>query len=92
MVPPPKTDIDALILFEQRVNLVNGPVILLQLARILVPLHLSDGYPVSFQGGDILWWLARCCCFICPSWVSSFNEGRFVMQRTQVTTRSQAQT
>ena len=46
-----KTDIDALILFEQRVNLINGPVILLQLARILVPLHLSDGYPVVVQGG-----------------------------------------
>ena len=45
-----RTDIDALILFEQRVNLVNGPVILLQLARILVPLHLSDGYPVAVQG------------------------------------------
>ena len=48
--PHPKTDIDALILFEQRVNLVNGPVILLQLARILVPLRLSNFYPVSVQG------------------------------------------
>ena len=46
-----KTDIDALILFEQRVNLINGPVILLQLVRILVPLQLSDGYPVVVQGG-----------------------------------------
>ena len=46
-----KTDIDALILFEQRVNLVNGPVILLQLLRIIVPLHLSNGFPVAVQGG-----------------------------------------
>ena len=52
MVPSPnKTDIDALILFEQRVNLVNGPVILLQLARILVPLQLTNFYPGSTQGG-----------------------------------------
>ena len=45
-----KTDIDALILFEQRVNLVNGPVILLQLVRFLVPLHISNLYPVTVQG------------------------------------------
>ena len=44
-----KTDIDALILFEQRVNLVNGPVILLQLVRLVVPLHISNLYPVTAQ-------------------------------------------
>ena len=30
---PHKTEIDDLILFEQQVNLVNGPVILMQLLR-----------------------------------------------------------
>ena len=44
-----KTDIDALILFEQRVNLVNGPVILLQLVRLVVPLHISNLYSVTAQ-------------------------------------------
>ena len=31
--PHKKTEIDDLILFEQQVNLVNGPVILMQLLR-----------------------------------------------------------
>ena len=30
---PHKTEIDDLILFEQQVNLVNGPVVLMQLLR-----------------------------------------------------------
>ena len=47
-----KTDIDALILFEQRVNLINAPVILLQMVRILVPLRLTNGYPAAVQGGQ----------------------------------------
>ena len=47
-----KTDIDALILFEQLVNLINAPVILLQMVRILVPLRLTNGYPVAVQGGQ----------------------------------------
>ena len=66
----PKTDIDALILFEQRVNLVNGPVILLQLARILVPLHLTNFYPGSTQGGHsaVAGWLV-----MGTSWDGSHN-------------------
>ena len=32
-----RTDIDELILFEQRVNLLNGFAVLMQLIRILIP-------------------------------------------------------
>ena len=32
-----KTDIDELILLEQEVNLLNGPIVLLQLLRLLLP-------------------------------------------------------
>ena len=35
-----KTDIDELVLFEQRVNLVNAPVILMQLLWILASVSL----------------------------------------------------
>ena len=41
-----KTDIDALVLFEQRVNLMNCPIILLQMARVLVPVELTNRYRV----------------------------------------------
>ena len=37
------TDIDELVLFEQRVNLVNGPVILMQLLWILA----SSSVPIG---------------------------------------------
>ena len=37
------TDIDELVLFEQRVNLVNGPVILMQLPWILVSCSVAIG-------------------------------------------------
>ena len=39
-----KTDIDALVLFEQRVNLMNGPIILMQIVRVLVPLDFTNRY------------------------------------------------
>ena len=32
-----KTDIDELILLEQEINLLNGPIVLLQLLRLLLP-------------------------------------------------------
>ena len=38
-----KTDIDELVLFEQRVNLVNAPVILMQLLWILASAPLWGG-------------------------------------------------
>ena len=41
-----KTDIDALVLFEQRVNLVNCPIILMQMARVLVPVEFTDKYRI----------------------------------------------
>ena len=41
-----KTDIDALVLFEQRVNLMNCPIILLQMARVLVPVELTNRFRV----------------------------------------------
>ena len=41
-----KTDIDTLILFEHRVNLMNLPVILLQLVRVLVPVDLTKDYKI----------------------------------------------
>ena len=34
--------VDDLILFEQKVNLINGPLILLQLLRILFPFWMKD--------------------------------------------------
>ena len=36
-MPSSKTDIDELILLEQEVNLLNGPIVLLQLLRLLLP-------------------------------------------------------
>ena len=36
-MPCSKTDIDELILLEQEVNLINGPIVLLQLLRLLLP-------------------------------------------------------
>ena len=45
-----KTDIDELILFEQRVNLLNGFAVLMQLIRILIPgkiLALSSFFCIS---------------------------------------------
>ena len=36
-MPSSKTDIDELILLEQEINLLNGPIVLLQLLRLLLP-------------------------------------------------------
>ena len=36
-MPFSKTDIDELILLEQEINLLNGPIVLLQLLRLLLP-------------------------------------------------------
>ena len=41
-----KTDIDALVLFEQRVNLMNCPIILMQMARVLLPVEFTDKYRI----------------------------------------------
>ena len=41
-----RTDIDELSLFEQRINLLNGYVILMQLIRIWIPPNIGDHYLV----------------------------------------------
>ena len=44
-----KTDIDELVLFEQRVNLMNLPVILTQLARIFVPVSVTNRHKIIVE-------------------------------------------
>ena len=42
-------NVDELILFEQRVNLLNAPVILVQLLRIVVPAPINGVFRVAIQ-------------------------------------------
>ena len=51
-----RTDIDELSLFEQRINLLNGYVVLMQLIRIWIPPNIGDHYLVTLFG---LWWSFR---------------------------------
>ena len=45
-----RTDIDELSLFEQRINLLNGYVILMQFIRIWIPPNIGDHYLVTLFG------------------------------------------
>ena len=45
-----RTDIDELSLFEQRINLLNGFVVLMQLIRIWIPPNIGDHYLVTLFG------------------------------------------
>ena len=49
-----KTVIDGLVLFEQRVNLLNGPVILMQLLWILASGSIQGGLMVESLYKDIM--------------------------------------
>ena len=59
---PHKTEIDDLILFEQQVNLVNGPVVLMQLLRDAIQCCSEIHHYFMFFGATVL----RKVLHICP--------------------------